>query len=814
MTDFFESFSDEIEENAGGYAALGGLAALKGQQAQRKSLNNIKEQLAKIENKQEQQAEINRSLVKFEEYIDSNADNVNSKELRFKLASLLDFKKNYFVNTLKFRDANGNRCNPSELLSNIESIKYARLLEKKAQSYDLILRDYNSFYLIVIEALKNTCFDHRFLLKAFKSTYKSECILEYFTYKNDADFKLPDFIFDSFKKELEFTDERNKLAISDNDYYTFLHILCEKVYDIKNYKVPGIDDLKSFSNSQFIRPHIKAKKIELVDNDTKGVINNLREAKANGDFEQLISYSLNKEYEKNKISPWEKDEFLIDVRIADNIKGAAFDCSVFKEEFDKVIGTRKVSELRSAISSSKTLQRFDGLSALENFIVNAKSDIDKSRYNFEEIKRIQKRNIVAVAIAGALLIPLLAIFIIHTSSFKTIPYFSDKLDGFVASKAKTIYDSYKVTDDNIKLIESSYDEIFSHFNDENNTKQQQLRSLLAQEKAEFELRYNPIIEIYSRITAINKIREDNYDFTKNFYNKHLDLRRDINAYITDNRIPIDLVEIPDQIPDFQNLEYGFSNYPKFFSFEFIPSMLFAVDFEWGLDRKYKFLKQLKEPPSYKDKYSLVVYRFEEKDSDYFQYVTIENLGSGASVTKTVNTYRNTDKQSLQLASSNLFFDAHNTLLKVNSPEHVSDIEIFNKLGNSIKMRIARLYTETLQGVRERLHTIETVTELVDEIIKFRKVYDNLNGTEKVDAGAIIAPFNEKKNIIANYEAQLEELVKIDVVKLTFAELGKLISKEKSKFEAENKLKFDNIIPANNFQQFRMNLASTSNSLSN
>lgn len=42
MTDLFESFSDSIEENAGAYAALGGLAALRGQEAQKQKLDEIK----------------------------------------------------------------------------------------------------------------------------------------------------------------------------------------------------------------------------------------------------------------------------------------------------------------------------------------------------------------------------------------------------------------------------------------------------------------------------------------------------------------------------------------------------------------------------------------------------------------------------------------------------------------------------------------------------------------------------------------------------------------------------------------------------
>jgi hypothetical protein len=55
MTDFFESFSDEIEENAGAYAAIGGLAALKGQQAQRKKLSDIEAQLLKADNRVEKE---------------------------------------------------------------------------------------------------------------------------------------------------------------------------------------------------------------------------------------------------------------------------------------------------------------------------------------------------------------------------------------------------------------------------------------------------------------------------------------------------------------------------------------------------------------------------------------------------------------------------------------------------------------------------------------------------------------------------------------------------------------------------------------
>jgi hypothetical protein len=49
MSDFFENFSDGIEDNAGGFAALGGLAALNNQRASLKKLSGIQEQLEKAQ---------------------------------------------------------------------------------------------------------------------------------------------------------------------------------------------------------------------------------------------------------------------------------------------------------------------------------------------------------------------------------------------------------------------------------------------------------------------------------------------------------------------------------------------------------------------------------------------------------------------------------------------------------------------------------------------------------------------------------------------------------------------------------------------
>jgi len=43
MSDWFGDFSDRIEDNAGAYAALGGMAHLRNQNAQRKRPNLLKQ---------------------------------------------------------------------------------------------------------------------------------------------------------------------------------------------------------------------------------------------------------------------------------------------------------------------------------------------------------------------------------------------------------------------------------------------------------------------------------------------------------------------------------------------------------------------------------------------------------------------------------------------------------------------------------------------------------------------------------------------------------------------------------------------------
>lgn len=138
MTDLFENFSDEIEENAGAYAALGGLAGLKGQEAQRKALEaqrkaleaqrknlaSIEGELKKASGIAQKEVMLKRKLVILEERLDLVSDSKDLKQLRQCLGSCNSF-----------RVLIGK---PSNELSNLEDIKFARSLEKKADDLDRV----------------------------------------------------------------------------------------------------------------------------------------------------------------------------------------------------------------------------------------------------------------------------------------------------------------------------------------------------------------------------------------------------------------------------------------------------------------------------------------------------------------------------------------------------------------------------------------------------------------------------------------------------------------------------------------------------
>ena len=120
MTDFWENFNEGIEDNAGLLGAAGGLAALKGQQAQKEKLSAIEAQLQKAESRVEKEAHLKRKLVALEEVIEE------ALESDSKLEFFIQYRQG-FANTLG---------KPSELLTSIDDIKYARSLEKKATQLD------------------------------------------------------------------------------------------------------------------------------------------------------------------------------------------------------------------------------------------------------------------------------------------------------------------------------------------------------------------------------------------------------------------------------------------------------------------------------------------------------------------------------------------------------------------------------------------------------------------------------------------------------------------------------------------------------
>ncbi|MDA7909976.1 hypothetical protein N9B18_02975, partial [Akkermansiaceae bacterium] len=88
MSDFFEDFSDRIEDDAGGLAAIGGLAALNNQRASLKKLSGIQEQLEKAQaasaKTEKERLQIEKKRLALEQAQKSAADAV--RELRLLMA--------------------------------------------------------------------------------------------------------------------------------------------------------------------------------------------------------------------------------------------------------------------------------------------------------------------------------------------------------------------------------------------------------------------------------------------------------------------------------------------------------------------------------------------------------------------------------------------------------------------------------------------------------------------------------------------------------------------------------------------------------
>jgi hypothetical protein len=137
MTDFWENVNEGIEDNAGLLGAAVGLAALKGQQAQKEKLSAIEAQLQKAESRVEKEAQLKRKLVALEEYFEDVEKTLEDQKSHFLVAA-----QNNFNFTL-FRDQVGGAC---DQLSSIEDIKYAKSIEKKAEKLDDILKPICVFF--------------------------------------------------------------------------------------------------------------------------------------------------------------------------------------------------------------------------------------------------------------------------------------------------------------------------------------------------------------------------------------------------------------------------------------------------------------------------------------------------------------------------------------------------------------------------------------------------------------------------------------------------------------------------------------------
>jgi hypothetical protein len=189
MTDFWENVNESIEDNAGLYATFGGLAALKGQQAQREKLSAIEAQLQKAENRVEKEAQLKRKLIALEDFFEDLEKTLKDQKSHFLIAA-----QNNFNFTL-FRDQVGGA---SDQLSSIEDIKYAKSIEKKAEKLDNILRPncvffkheglidllVDTFYDRVEDKLKKSAIDYaleNFEINPFSSIIKewgNEVLLE------------------------------------------------------------------------------------------------------------------------------------------------------------------------------------------------------------------------------------------------------------------------------------------------------------------------------------------------------------------------------------------------------------------------------------------------------------------------------------------------------------------------------------------------------------------------------------------------------------------------------------------------------------
>lgn len=125
MSDLFEKFSDEIEENTGAYAALGGAAAIMGQQAQRKKLAAIEAQLQMAETRVQKEAIIKRELADFESSVATFSDDPQ----HFFDINLV----NGILNSSGFELSMYGK--PASKVTELDSIRFAKKMEEVAKKF-------------------------------------------------------------------------------------------------------------------------------------------------------------------------------------------------------------------------------------------------------------------------------------------------------------------------------------------------------------------------------------------------------------------------------------------------------------------------------------------------------------------------------------------------------------------------------------------------------------------------------------------------------------------------------------------------------
>lgn len=132
--DLGERFNEQLKENAGLYGAAGGMAALRGQQAQTKALEKIKNELHAAKSRAEREANVKRSLVTNEaEFLDILEETLSDEDKWWAGAAAYNFNENYCSSFFE---------GATDYLSSIDDIKYAKKLELRASKLDEILAPY------------------------------------------------------------------------------------------------------------------------------------------------------------------------------------------------------------------------------------------------------------------------------------------------------------------------------------------------------------------------------------------------------------------------------------------------------------------------------------------------------------------------------------------------------------------------------------------------------------------------------------------------------------------------------------------------